>query len=189
MRETFDAMRAGSAAACECRLINSPCLRFRGMNTRAGRVASARRRKSIAPSLDANAIETAPDPASVACSTALALVRVIPAYLPLVDFPQHVALHAIWNNIHDPAFNLGGRFRVVLWSVPCLPTWPRTRRRSSSARRAVCAWCCSSRSWPSLGRRWCSCARWAAGEIALRFLPRCRSSIGTASSPTSSPCR
>src|SRR5690349_12668107 len=57
----------------------------------------------------------------VACSAALALVPVVPAYLPLVDFPQHVALHAIWNNIHDPAFNLGGRFRVTLATPYALP--------------------------------------------------------------------
>jgi hypothetical protein len=57
----------------------------------------------------------------VACSAALALVPVLPAYLPLVDFPQHVALHAIWNNIHDPAFNLGGRFRVTLATPYALP--------------------------------------------------------------------
>jgi len=57
----------------------------------------------------------------VACSAALALVPVVPAYLPLVDFPQHVALHSIWNNIHDPAFNLGGRFRVTLATPYALP--------------------------------------------------------------------
>ncbi|HZR09922.1 MAG TPA: hypothetical protein VFA79_15175 [Myxococcales bacterium] len=48
------------------------------------------------------------------CCAALALVPILPAYLPLVDFPQHVALHAIWNHIHDPAFNLNGRFEVTL---------------------------------------------------------------------------
>jgi hypothetical protein len=57
----------------------------------------------------------------LACSAALALVPLVPAYLPLVDFPQHVALHAIWNNIHDPAFNLGGRFRVTLSTPYALP--------------------------------------------------------------------
>jgi len=57
----------------------------------------------------------------VACSAALALVPVVPAYLPLVDFPQHVALHSIWNNIHDPAFNLGGRFKVTLATPYALP--------------------------------------------------------------------
>lgn len=57
----------------------------------------------------------------LACSAALALVPVIPAYLPLVDFPQHVALHAIWNHIHDPAFNLGGRFQVTLATPYALP--------------------------------------------------------------------
>src|SRR5882762_9602717 len=55
------------------------------------------------------------------CSAALALVPILPAYLPLVDFPQHVALHAIWNNIADPAFHLNGRFRVTLATPYALP--------------------------------------------------------------------
>jgi hypothetical protein len=55
------------------------------------------------------------------CSAALALVPILPAYLPLVDFPQHVALHAIWNNIADPAFHLNGRFRVTLSTPYALP--------------------------------------------------------------------
>src|SRR5882762_11114593 len=55
------------------------------------------------------------------CSAALALVPIVPAYLPLVDFPQHVALHAIWNNIADPAFHLNGRFRVTLSTPYALP--------------------------------------------------------------------
>ena len=55
------------------------------------------------------------------CSAALALVPILPAYLPLVDFPQHVALHAIWNNIADPAFHLDGRFRVTLATPYALP--------------------------------------------------------------------
>jgi len=55
------------------------------------------------------------------CFAALALVPIVPAYLPLVDFPQHVALHAIWNNIADPAFHLDGRFRVTLATPYALP--------------------------------------------------------------------
>src|SRR5712671_1305754 len=55
------------------------------------------------------------------CSAALALVPILPAYLPLVDFPQHVALHSIWNNIGDPAFDLSGRFRVTLSTPYALP--------------------------------------------------------------------
>src|SRR3954471_12841229 len=57
----------------------------------------------------------------LACSAALALVPLVPAYLPLVDFPQHVALHAIWSHIGDPAFNLDGRFRVTLSTPYALP--------------------------------------------------------------------
>ncbi|MFL5312725.1 MAG: hypothetical protein ACJ79H_20020 [Myxococcales bacterium] len=55
------------------------------------------------------------------CLSALALVPIVPAYLPLVDFPQHVALHAIWNNIADPAFHQNGRFRVTLSTPYALP--------------------------------------------------------------------
>src|SRR4051812_49744385 len=55
------------------------------------------------------------------CFAALALVPIVPAYLPLVDFPQHVALHSIWNNIGDPAFHLSGRFRVTLSTPYALP--------------------------------------------------------------------
>jgi len=55
------------------------------------------------------------------CLAALGLVPIVPAYLPLVDFPQHVALHAIWNNISDPAFHLDGRFRVTLATPYALP--------------------------------------------------------------------
>ena len=55
------------------------------------------------------------------CLAALALVPIVPAYLPLVDFPQHVALHSIWSNIGDPAFNLGGRFRITLATPYALP--------------------------------------------------------------------
>src|SRR3954454_19844673 len=57
----------------------------------------------------------------LACSAALALVPLVPAYLPLVDFPQHVALHAIWDHIGDPAYNLAGRFRVTLATPYALP--------------------------------------------------------------------
>ena len=56
----------------------------------------------------------------LACAS-LSLVAVVPAYLPLVDFPQHVALHAIWDHIGDPAYNLGGRFRVTLATPYALP--------------------------------------------------------------------
>ena len=45
----------------------------------------------------------------------------VPAYLPLVDFPQHVALHAIWDNIGDPAYSLNGRFLVTLATPYALP--------------------------------------------------------------------
>jgi hypothetical protein len=55
------------------------------------------------------------------CAGALALVPWLPQYLPLVDLPQHVALHAIWNHIDDPAFNLGGRFLVSLSTPYALP--------------------------------------------------------------------
>ena len=55
------------------------------------------------------------------CLTSLALVPLLPAYLPLVDFPQHVALHSIWNNIADPAFHLNGRFEVALSTPYALP--------------------------------------------------------------------
>jgi hypothetical protein len=55
------------------------------------------------------------------CSAALSLAPAIPAYLPLVDFPQHVALHAIWNHISDPAFHMNGRFEVSLSTPYALP--------------------------------------------------------------------
>ena len=55
------------------------------------------------------------------CCAALALVPLVPAYLPLVDFPQHVALHSIWDHIGDPAYNLDGRFRVTLATPYALP--------------------------------------------------------------------
>jgi hypothetical protein len=55
------------------------------------------------------------------CAAAIALVPLLPSYLPLVDLPQHVALHAIWNHIDDPAFNLGGRFNVSLATPYALP--------------------------------------------------------------------
>jgi hypothetical protein len=56
-----------------------------------------------------------------ACCVALALVPLVPAYLPLVDFPQHVALHSIWKNIADPAFHLDHRFQVSLSTPYALP--------------------------------------------------------------------
>ena len=45
----------------------------------------------------------------------------LPSYLPLVDFPQHVALHSVWQNIGDPAYDLGGRFQVTLVTPYALP--------------------------------------------------------------------
>ena len=55
------------------------------------------------------------------CLAALALVPLLPEMLPLVDMPQHVALHSIWMHIADPAFNLGGRFVVSLATPYALP--------------------------------------------------------------------
>ncbi len=48
-------------------------------------------------------------------------VPLVPEYLPLVDFPQHVALHSIWNHISDPTFNPGGRFVVDLATPYAFP--------------------------------------------------------------------
>src|SRR6266404_4857232 len=55
------------------------------------------------------------------CCAALALVPLLPSYLPLVDFPQHVALQSVWQNIGDPAYDLGGRFQVTLVTPYALP--------------------------------------------------------------------
>src|SRR4051812_13124689 len=54
-------------------------------------------------------------------AVALALVPALPSCLPLVDLPQHVALHAIWNHIADPAWNLNGRFYVTLATPYAVP--------------------------------------------------------------------
>jgi hypothetical protein len=55
------------------------------------------------------------------CAVALGAVPLAPEYLPLVDFPQHLALHTIWNNISDPNFNPGGRFIVNLATPYAFP--------------------------------------------------------------------
>src|SRR6516164_8985279 len=57
----------------------------------------------------------------VICAVALGAVPLAPDYLPLVDFPQHVALHSIWNNITDPTFNPNGRFVVDLATPYAFP--------------------------------------------------------------------
>jgi hypothetical protein len=59
--------------------------------------------------------------ATVAFALALALLIALPlahTYLPLVDWPQHLAQDAIVTHAHDPAFGTAAYYRTTGWFLP-----------------------------------------------------------------------
>ena len=53
-------------------------------------------------------------PLAALAVAALAIALYVPAHLPFVDFPQHVALVSIWSHLDDPVRGLAGRYEINL---------------------------------------------------------------------------